>query len=125
MPSSLILATTFLGSEANGERASQALDVWHIDYAGPLVESKGCTQILVVVDAFSKYCCSRPAPRNTFTCAVQTPKVTFRQVIRPKWIIADRAAAFISPVFTPFLNDAIGLSSISTLQLADYGAMVR
>mgnify|MGYP006264118487 CR=1 FL=1 len=44
----------------HGEQPSDILETWHIDHAGPLVKSNGCTQILVIIDAFSKYCRLQP-----------------------------------------------------------------
>lgn len=46
-------------------KATSKCEVWHIDHAGPLVMSKGCTQILVVIDEFIKYCWFKLIPQKT------------------------------------------------------------
>lgn len=34
----------------------EKLDTWHVNHAGSMVRSKGHTQILVIIDAYTKYC---------------------------------------------------------------------
>lgn len=48
----------------NGQKPNDILEVWHIDHAGPLIKSNGCTQVLVIVDAFSKLCRLQPIPKK-------------------------------------------------------------
>lgn len=48
-----------------GVTANEPFHMWHMHHAGPLKNSQGCTQILVVVDACSKYCNFLPVPRKT------------------------------------------------------------
>jgi hypothetical protein len=88
-----------------GERPSSALDVWHIDHAGPLVKSHGCTQLLVVIDAFSKYCSLRPIRKKNTEDTIRALSLVFEQMGKPRRIIADRTAAFASLTVQNFLAD--------------------
>jgi transposase InsO family protein len=88
-----------------GERPSSALDVWHIDHAGPLVKSHGCTQLLVVIDAFSKYCSLRPIRKKNTEDTIRALALVFEQMGKPRRIIADRTAAFASLTVQNFLAD--------------------
>jgi transposase InsO family protein len=88
-----------------GERPSSALDVWHIDHAGPLVKSHGCTQLLVVIDGFSKYCSLRPTRKKSTEDTIRALSLVFEQMGKPRRIIADRAAAFTSLTFQNYLAD--------------------
>jgi transposase InsO family protein len=88
-----------------GERPSSALDVWHIDHAGPLVKSHGYTQLLVVIDGFSKYCSLRPIRKKSTEDTIRALSLVFEQMGKPRRIIADRAAAFTSLTFQNFLAD--------------------
>jgi hypothetical protein len=65
------------GLRQRGERPSSALDVWHIDHAGPLVKSHGCTQLLVVIDAFSKYCSLRPIRKKSTEDTIRALSLVF------------------------------------------------
>lgn len=88
-----------------GEKATDILDTWHIDHAGPLVKSNGCTQILVIIDAFSKFCRLQPIPKKTSEHSIQALLPVFEELGRPRRIIADRAAAFTSATFRQFMSD--------------------
>lgn len=88
-----------------GEKSNDILDTWHIDHAGPLVKSNGCTQILVVIDAFSKFCRLQPIPKKTSEDSIRGLLPVLQELGRPKRIIADRAAAFTSTTFRKFLDE--------------------
>lgn len=89
----------------HGEKPKDILDTWHIDHAGPLVKSKGCTQILVIIDAFSKLCRLQPIPKKTSEDSIRALVAVFEELGRPKRIIADRATAFTSITFQNFLDE--------------------
>lgn len=48
-----------------GEKSSKPLDIWHVDHAGPLVKSRGCSQILVIINEFSKFYRLVPVSKKT------------------------------------------------------------
>lgn len=85
------------------QKSAYILETWRTDHAGPLVKSQGCTQILVVVDACSKYCQLLAIPRKTSEDSIQALFSIFETLGKPKRIIADRAAAFTSMMFQNFL----------------------
>jgi transposase InsO family protein len=78
---------------------------WRIDHAGPLVKSHNYIQILVIVDAFSKYCSLRPIPKKTSADSICALQCVFDKLGAPKRIIADRGAAFTSRMFKTFLAE--------------------
>lgn len=82
------------GMWQHSDKLDDILDTWHIDHAGPLVKSNGCTQILVVIDAFSKLCRLMPIPKKTSEDSISALASIFEELGAPKRIIADRAAAF-------------------------------
>lgn len=86
-------------------KPNDILDTWHIDHASPLVKSNGCSQILVIVDGFSKLCRLQPIPKKTFECSIRTLLPVFNEFGKPRRIVADRAAAFTSTVFQNFLSE--------------------
>lgn len=88
-----------------GEKPDDILETWHIDHAGPLVKSNGCTQILVIIDAFSKLCRLQPIPKKTSECSIQALLPVFEELGRPRRIVADRAAAFTSTIFQNFMSE--------------------
>lgn len=99
----------------HGEQPTDILETWHIDHAGPLVKSQGCTQILVIIDAFSKYCRLQPIPKKTTEDSICALLAVFEELGRPKRIIADRAAAFTSISFQNFLSEqGVELHHIAT-----------
>lgn len=98
-----------------GEKAIRPLDVWHIDHAGPLVKSRGCTEILVTIDAFAKYCIFTPIKNKTTNHSIVALKKQFDKVGKPRKIVADRARAFTSTTFQEFLrSENIELHLIAT-----------
>jgi hypothetical protein len=88
-----------------GERPKDILDTWHVDHAGPLLKSHGCTQILVIVDAFSKYCSLKPIKSKTSEDSIKALFSVFKQLGKPRRIIADRGTAFTSTMFRNFLSE--------------------
>lgn len=92
------------GKWQHGEKSDDILHMWHIDHAGPLVKSNGATQILVVIDAFSKLCRLMPIPKKTSEDSICALISIFEELGTPKRIIADRAAAFTSITFRNFLS---------------------
>jgi len=99
----------------HGTKPDDILHTWHIDHAGPLVKSNGCTQILVIIDAFSKFCKFQPIPRKTSEDSIRALMPIFNEIGKPKRIIADRAAAFTSIVFRNFVSEqGIELHLITT-----------
>lgn len=106
---SCVLGKSHTGRRAglwqHGEQPSDILETWHIDHAGPLVKSKGYTHILVIIDAFSKYCRLQPIPRKTSEDSICALLAVFEELGRPKRIIADRAAAFTSSLFRNCLSE--------------------
>jgi hypothetical protein len=88
-----------------GERPKDILDTWHVDHAGPLVKSHGCTQILVIVDAFSKYYSLKPIKSKTSEDSIKALFSVFKQLGKPRRIIADRGTAFTSTMFRNFLSE--------------------
>lgn len=106
---SCVLGKSHTGRRAglwqHGEKPDDILHTWHIDHAGPLVKSNGCTQILVIVDAFSKYCRLQPIPKKNSEDSIRALLPVFEELGTPKRIIADRAAAFTSVTFRNFLHE--------------------
>lgn len=96
----------------HGDKPSDILDTWHIDHAGPLVKSNGCTQILVIVDGFSKLHRLQPIPKKTFECSIRALLPVFEELGKPRRILADRAAAFTSTVFQNFLSEVNGNEAV-------------
>ncbi|KXZ75691.1 Retrovirus-related Pol polyprotein from transposon 17.6-like Protein [Tribolium castaneum] len=99
----------------HGEQPSDILETWHIDHAGPMIKSNGCTQILVIIDAFSKYCRLQPIRKKTSEDSICALLAVFEELGRPKRIIADRGTAFTSTMFQNFLSEqGVKLHHIAT-----------
>ena len=88
----------------------------HMDFVGPLVNSKGYDFLLVVIDSLSKL--THLIPTVQTVSAVQTAKLFFDNVIRlhgvPDYIISDRDARFTSNVWSEIcrlLNIKLKMSS--------------
>lgn len=91
------------------------LDTWHIDHAGPLVKSNHCTQILVIIDAFTKFVRFCPIKQKTTNCTIKALVTVFEELGTPKRIIADRGTAFQSSAFRVFLTErSVELHLIAT-----------
>lgn len=85
------------------EKAVVPCQIWHIDHAGILVKRKGCTEIFVTVDAFSKYAMFTPIKDMTAKSCIKRVQLQFQEVVVevviPTKIIADRGRAFTSATF--------------------------
>lgn len=81
----------------------EKMDTWHIDHAGPLVRSNGMTQILVIIDSFTKYVKLCPIKKRTSEDSIAALKDVFNELGTPKKIIADRGLAFQAATFKNFL----------------------
>ena len=77
----------------------------HIDHLGPFVNStRGNTQLLVIVDAFTKFVLMYPV-RNTKTrYVVESLSDMIKFFGAPKRIISDRGTSFTSRKFNKFCN---------------------
>jgi hypothetical protein len=100
----------------------------HSSYASPivLVKSHGCTQILVIVDAFSKYCSLKPIKSKTSEDSIKALFSVFKQLGQPRRIIADRGTAFTSTMFRNFLSEQqVELHHIATRMPRGNGQVER
>lgn len=79
-------------------------DTLHVDVLGPLPVSKGSKFIMLVVDAFTKYCLLVPIVRQD----VDELKRVFKYVLSlfgtPKLVISDRGRMFESAGFTSWMR---------------------
>lgn len=88
------------------DKGSLPLDVYHIDYLGPLASTKkNYRHILVIVDAFSKFIWLYPT-RSTRTVEV-VDRLKRQAAIfgNPRRIISDRGTAFTSEEFETYCKD--------------------
>lgn len=85
------------------EKPMERMDTWHIDHAGPLVRSNGKTQILVVIDAYTKFVRFVAIAKKDAKCTIIALKGIFEEIGKPRRIIADRGLAFLSSHFKNFL----------------------
>lgn len=78
----------------------------HLDHLGPFVRSKrGNTQLLVIVDGFTKFVFAKPV-RNTKTqSAIRVLDEIFQTFRNPDRIISDRGTCFTSHAFKRFCVD--------------------
>lgn len=95
-----------------------ALRPWqelHIDYVGPFPRSKsGFTQVLVILDNFSKYVVVRPVRQATARVTIDTLKeYVFNYFGVPQKILSDNGSQFVSNEFKHFLDD-LGITHIRT-----------
>lgn len=87
------------------EKPKTKLDTWHIDHAGPLIKSGGNTQILVIIDAYTKYVKLCPIKQRTTEYTLKALQKVFDALGKPKRIIADRALAFTSAIFKNHMKE--------------------
>lgn len=116
---SCVLGKSFTGKRSGlcqqKIKPANKLDTWHIDHAGPLVKSNKCTQILVVIDAFTKFVRFCPIKQKTTDCTIRALHTLFIELGTPKRIVADRGTAFLSGKFREFLDDnSVELHLIAT-----------
>lgn len=81
----------------------------HIDHLGPFVKSKrGFTYLLVVVDAFTKFCFIKPVRNTHAQNVVRVLEDIFRTFRTPDRLVSDRGSCFTSHMFKKFcLNEGI------------------
>lgn len=97
------------------EKPMKRMDTWHIDHAGPLVRSHGKTQILVVIDAYTKFVRFAAIAKKDANCTITALKKIFEEMGKPRRIIADRGLAFLSCHFKNFLiAEKVELHHIAT-----------
>lgn len=78
----------------------------HIDHLGPLVSSKlGNTQVLVCVDAFTKFCFIYPVLNTKTKYVILKLNELFKIFGAPKRIISDRGRSFTSKSFKDFCSE--------------------
>lgn len=87
------------------EKPSAPFEVIHADALGPLPQSNGYKYVLIVIDAFSKFCLLYPM----FGQDANELKQHFTNVIAlfgtPKLVVADRGRMFQSSVFANFVTE--------------------
>lgn len=104
-----------VGSCQQKEKPKNKLEVWHIDHAGPLIKAGGNTQILVIIDAYTKYVKLCPIKRRTTDYTIKALQKVFDTLGKPRQIIADRALAFTAVKFKNYMKDnEIKLHHIAT-----------
>lgn len=97
------------------EKPMERMDTWHIDHAGPLVRSHGKTQILVVIDAYTKFVRFAAIAKKDTKCTISALKKFFDELGKPRRIIADRGLAFVYSHFKNFLKtEQVELHLIAT-----------
>lgn len=86
------------------EKPDTPFDTLHVDVLGPLPLSKGYKFVMLVVDAFTKYCLLCPILNQD---AYELKRV-FKQVISlfgtPKLVVSDRGRMFESANFTSWMQ---------------------
>lgn len=80
-------------------------DTLHLDALGPLPESKGFKHVLLVVDAFTKYCVLTPIPRQDFDELSQVCRKVISLFGTPRLIVTDRGRMFESSGFKSWMQD--------------------
>ncbi|CAG9133807.1 unnamed protein product [Plutella xylostella] len=87
------------------EKPNVPFHTLHLDVLGPLPESNGYKFVLLMIDAFSKFCLLYPIYRQD----VGELKRTFTEAVSlfgaPKLLITDRGRMFESAEFIRFLTD--------------------
>lgn len=87
------------------EKPDSPFETIHVDALGPLPESNGYRYVLIVVDAFSKYCLLYPMYKQETS---ELKKVLTNVVSlfgSPKLIVADRGRMFQSKDFSDWVTD--------------------
>ncbi|CAF4883151.1 unnamed protein product [Pieris macdunnoughi] len=82
-----------------------AFHTLHMDVLGPLQESNGYKHVMVVVDAFSKYCLLYPMRKKD----LEELKQVFKNVVSlfgtPSLLVTDRGRMFESTHFVKWINE--------------------
>lgn len=88
------------------EKIEKPFHTLHIDHLGPFVRSnRGFSYLLVVVDAFTKFCFIKPV-RNTNTAnVIRILDEIFHTFRTPDRLVSDRGSCFTSHAFKRFCLD--------------------
>lgn len=87
------------------EKPDTPFHTLHLDTLGPLPESNNYKFVLIIVDAFTKYCLLYPITRQD---VVELKRVVTNAVALfgvPKLLVTDRGRMFESTAFTNWLSD--------------------
>lgn len=77
----------------------------HADTLGPLPKSEGCKFILVLVDAFTKFCLLFPIQRQSVVELKRAMSQAVSLFGAPKLLVTDRGRMFESHEFTTWITD--------------------
>lgn len=87
-------------------KVDRPFDTVHIDHLGPFVKSsKGFSYLLVLVDAFTKFCLIKPLRNLKSRPTISTLDEIFSTFGFPKRIISDRGTSFTSHEFKTYCNE--------------------
>lgn len=96
------------------DREETPMDKIFIDHVGPLPRTKaGNRYILVVVDAFTRFCWLMPTGATTASNTIRQLERIFAVFGPPRALVSDNAAAFLSNLFRRFCFDK-GIKHIRT-----------
>jgi hypothetical protein len=79
-------------------------DTLHTDVLGPLPESKSYKYVMVVVDAYTKYCLLTPIARQDLDELKRVFQIVFSLFGTPRMIVSDRGRMFESIGFTSWMQ---------------------
>lgn len=89
------------------EKVAIPFHTLHLDHVGPFVRSKGKnTQILVMVDGFTKFCILEPVRDTKTKWVIKALEQLFSLFGVPSRIISDRGTAFTSHRFGAFVRES-------------------
>jgi len=90
------------------DKGDLPLHTWHIDFLGPLINTpRGYKHILVIIDAFTKFCWLFPTKSTTSKEVVDKMYIILQATFsNPTRLISDRGAAFMSEEFKKYCNDS-------------------
>lgn len=81
-------------------------DTLHVDHLGPFVKSaRGYTHLLVVVDAFTKFCFIRPVRNTNTNNTIRVLEDIFSTFRTPNRLISDRGSCYTAHAFKRFCLD--------------------
>lgn len=88
------------------EKVALPFHTIHIDHVGPFVKSKrGNTQILTIVDGFTKFCILEPVKDVKTKWVIRALTQLFSLFGVPSRIISDRGTSFTSQLFDGFCKE--------------------
>lgn len=87
------------------DKPDLSFDTIHVDVLGPLAESEGYKFVLILVDAFSKYCLMYPIYRQDLAESRRVITNAVSLFGTPKLIVADRGRMFDNPEFASWVNE--------------------